>query len=82
MTNYEYACWVRGYLQLCPDISLDRKKIIILKNHLNLVAAVSGNLGEKNQMVFNRIVEIQQNSANQSTYEAFKQFLLNTYLDS
>jgi altronate dehydratase len=82
MTNYEYACWIRGYLQLCPDASLTFRRLQILKNHLNLAAVVSGGLGEKNQVVFNRIVEMQQTPANELAYKTLKQLLHDTYFDS
>ena len=81
MTNYEFACWVRGYLQLCPDVPLTTKRLYILKNHLNLVCAVSGSLGEKNQSVLDRILEIQQSSPAPETYTEFKQFLHDIYFE-
>ncbi len=81
MTNYEYACWVRGFLQLCPDIALDKRKVQILKNHLNLVTAVEGKLGEKNQLLYHEIIEV-QSTPNEKRYAQLKTFLLELYFDN
>ncbi len=81
MTNYEYACWVRGFLQLCPDVALNRKKLYILKNHLNLVFAVEKNLGEKNQLVLDKIIELQSKELIEAHYKELKDFLCVTYFE-
>ncbi len=52
MKNFEFIIWAHGYLELCPTIPLDRKKLYILKNHLNLVKAVEGELGPLNQEIY------------------------------
>lgn len=41
MTNDEFKCWLDGYLMLTDDVVLDRKQVIIIKNHANLTEAVS-----------------------------------------
>jgi hypothetical protein len=82
MTNYEFACWVRGFLQLCPDVLLDNKKVQILKNHLNLVAAVEGQLGGVNQLIFNEIQNFPNGAKNAGAYADLKKILYNAYFNN
>lgn len=82
MTNYEYASWVRGYLQLCPDASINARVLHILKNHLNLVIGVEGGLGEHNKRVFERIVDLLEGESTLEDYARFKQLLVESYFDS
>ena len=44
MTNNEFMHWIAGYLTLSDDESLDHNQIKIIRNHANLVKAVTGNL--------------------------------------
>ena len=55
MLNYEFVCWLEGYFDLCPEDRLDRKKLRILRNHLNLVKAVEGELGPLNTNIYDTI---------------------------
>lgn len=73
MTNYEYATWVRGFLQLCGNMPLDGKKIQIFKNHLNLVAAVEGRLGEKNQLFYDKMTQDPED------FSSLKEFMRQNY---
>lgn len=82
MTNYEFATWVRGFLQLCPEIPLNRRKVQIIKNHLNLVASVEAELGEKNRLVYNALVQLQRQAPDDAAYANFKIFLHDTYFDT
>ncbi|EKD71682.1 MAG: hypothetical protein ACD_46C00125G0006 [uncultured bacterium] len=44
MTNEEFRCWIRGYIQLTDDDYLDHRQVSIIKNHANLVEAIMGDL--------------------------------------
>jgi amino acid permease len=57
MTNREFLIWLLGYFQLCVGDNLDRKKLFIIKNHLNLVKAVDGAFNEVNAKIFDTVVE-------------------------
>ena len=52
MKNSEFIVWLQGYLELCPDDVIDRRKIRIIRNDLNLVKAVEGELSELNRRFF------------------------------
>jgi hypothetical protein len=49
MKNSEFIVWLQGYLELCPEDILDIRKLRIIRNHLNLVQAVEGQLSDLNQ---------------------------------
>ena len=55
MKNYEFIVWLEGYLDVCSSDTLNRKKLYIIKNHLNLVKGVEGFLGEVNTQIYNLI---------------------------
>jgi hypothetical protein len=57
MTNREFIIWLLGYLQLCPNDPLTRKKLFIIKNHLNLVRAVEGQFSDINACIWKALVE-------------------------
>lgn len=44
MTNDEFKYWLSGYLFLTDDLKLDKQQFHIIKNHANLVEAISGSL--------------------------------------
>lgn len=67
MYNREFVRWMEGYFELMPEDALDRKKLFIIKNHLNLVMAVEGKLGELNAGIFKDITK-----AIDENYEAKK----------
>jgi hypothetical protein len=52
MKNPEFVVWLQGYLELCEDDVIDRPKIRIIRNHLNLVKAVEGHLSELNETFY------------------------------
>jgi hypothetical protein len=54
MKNSEFIIWLQGYLELCDD-SINKKKLRIMKNHLNLVKAVEGQLNDLNQIFYEKI---------------------------
>ena len=55
MRNYEFVVWLEGYLDLCPAGDLDAKKLRIIRNHLNLVREVEGQLGPLNAGIYDLI---------------------------
>ncbi len=55
MGNYEFIVWHEGYLDLCPDRQLDAKRLRILRNHLNLVRELEGQLGPVNSESYDLI---------------------------
>jgi hypothetical protein len=44
MTNEEFKCWINGYITLSSDDFFNLKQYRILKNHANLVEAMTGDL--------------------------------------
>lgn len=40
MTNKEFKLWIQGYLSLSDEPFLNKKQIIIIENHSNLVSTV------------------------------------------
>lgn len=55
MQNYEFVTWLEGYFDLCSISNINNKKLQIIKNHLNLVIAVEGELGPLNQEIYDLI---------------------------
>ena len=55
MHNYEFAVWLDGYRSIVGAGTLDRKQAFIIRNHLNLVKAVTGGLGDCNDILFNLV---------------------------
>lgn len=55
MRNYEFVVWLEGYLDLCPDGDLNLKKLRIIRNHMNLVKEVEGQLGPLNTEIYRMI---------------------------
>jgi hypothetical protein len=58
MKNYEFVVWLEGYLDLCPADRFDVAKLRIVRNHLNLVKAVEGELGPLNTEIFRYISDL------------------------
>jgi hypothetical protein len=44
MTNDEFTFWLNGYLSLTDDAFINKQQLIIMRNHADLVAAISGEL--------------------------------------
>ena len=65
MKNYEFICWLEGYRDLCSDDRVTPKKLRILRNHLNLVRAVEGALGEINESIMQEISRLLDNDVSQ-----------------
>ena len=64
MKNYEFVVWLEGYIDLCDESELTAKKLIVIRNHLNLVKAVEGELGELNAGIYDIISsDINNNSS-------------------
>jgi hypothetical protein len=57
MTNREFLIWLLGYIQLCAGDGLNRKRLFIIKNHLNLVRAVEGHFSGVNTKIWDAVVE-------------------------
>ena len=74
MKNYEFICWLEGYLDLCPDDEITPKKLRIIRNHLNLVVAVEGKLGEINQLIMSEVTRLLDNSSPNEDLNLFKVF--------
>ncbi len=79
MKNREVQWWLMGFLELC-DKPLDQKKLTIIKNHLNLVRAVEGELDELNTAIEDRIKEIKENDFPITVISNFQQQLRNSLI--
>lgn len=44
MTNEEFRYWISGYFALSTEDFLSKKQILIIKNHANLVKAITGTI--------------------------------------
>jgi len=44
MTNEEFKCWINGFLTLTSDDSFNLRQYKIIKNHTELVKAITGHL--------------------------------------
>ena len=55
MNNREFVLWLWGFLEICYPQPITRKMLFIIRNHLNLVKAVDGKLGEFNQNIYDQI---------------------------
>jgi hypothetical protein len=55
MKNPEFVVWLQGYIELCDDDAIDIKKLRIIRNHLNLVKAVEGELSDINTQFFDLV---------------------------
>jgi hypothetical protein len=75
MTNAEFAAWVRGYVELCPQDTLTPGKLQIIRNHLNLVSAVDGQLDGRNEECFRRITAALNDLGQQDGLEDVQKFL-------
>ena len=89
MLNYEFLTWLEGYLDLCPDSAVNTKKLRIIRNHLNLVIAVEGELGPLNQEIYDLVsvaIEKDDESFSEETRikieKKVRQFLLVSFPDS
>lgn len=51
MKNSECVVWIQGYLEIIPYQKIDRPKLRIIRNHLNLVQAVGGQLTPSNRSI-------------------------------
>ena len=74
MKNYEFICWLEGYRDLCSDDRVTPKKLRILRNHLNLVRAVEGALGEINESIMQEISRLLDNDVSQEEMQNFLLF--------
>ena len=74
MLNYEFICWLEGYLDLCPEDIINKKKLRIIRNHLNLVIAVEGSLGEINQVIMKEVSRLIENNCSDVELNNFKSF--------
>lgn len=64
MTNAEFLLWLLGYFELCGEDLLNRKKLFIIKNHLNLVKSVEEKLDAVNQKIWDGVVlHLEENSS-------------------
>ncbi len=68
MKNSEFAIWLNGFFEICPDAGMDSKKLYIIKNHLNLVKAVEGEWGEPHRRTY-KIVSEAIEAANDEAYK-------------
>jgi hypothetical protein len=75
MLNYEFVLWIEGYIDLCPNSDLSSKKLRVIRNHLNLVKAVEGQLGDFNNTIFQNISYHIANQSNQQTLNNFRDHL-------
>jgi hypothetical protein len=50
MTNHEFRCWLDGFLSLTDESSFNQHQLTLLKNHANLVKAISGELEQDIQL--------------------------------
>lgn len=75
MTNEEFRYWISGYFVLSTEDFLSEKQALIIKNHANLVKAVTGKV-ESNIEVFLENIEknIQQGHRISASY--LKELLL------
>jgi hypothetical protein len=55
MKNYEFVVWLEGYLEICPGGELDAKKLRVIRNYMNLVKEVDGQLGPLNKEIYDLI---------------------------
>lgn len=46
MTNDEFRCWISGYLTLSDESHMDQRQFKIIKDHANLVRAISLSLDD------------------------------------
>ncbi|MEM7617469.1 MAG: hypothetical protein AAF195_03715 [Pseudomonadota bacterium] len=75
MKNSEFRAWLSGYFAVASDDRLNREKIFIIGNHLNLVKAVEGNLDEFNQKIFDLVDKVFQDSTEENIIAAQKQMV-------
>ncbi len=68
MKNPEFVVWLQGYIELCEDDEVDIKKLRIMRNHLNLVKAVEGELSEFNTQFFDLISSCLYDAEKFNTY--------------
>lgn len=68
MNNYDFVVWLEGYLDLCPTDAFDAKKTRIIRNHLNLVKTVEGELGPFNAEIYKVISTYLDNNVIESEY--------------
>lgn len=74
MTNDEFRIWLSGYVALEDNTAvLNAKQLWIIHNHLNLVAAVSGELDEKNNWLKTRLQGLHTQVTSTSMFGAFSQ---------
>ncbi len=66
MHNHEFAEWLFGYLSLSEASDFKPRQLWIIKNHLNLVQAVDGELDTNNAWLDNQIVQLAKDNVIQS----------------
>jgi hypothetical protein len=42
MTNLEFRCWIKGFVELSEQTTIDAQQLEIIRNHANLVRAIDG----------------------------------------
>ena len=63
MTNNEFRHWLNGFFLLSgEDTTLNVKQLYVIRNHLNLVQEVEGQLDHLNAAFLKRISEILESS--------------------
>lgn len=55
MTNEEFKYWINGYAILSSENSFDSSQYLIIKNHANLVIAISNTLDPDVDMFLSRL---------------------------
>jgi hypothetical protein len=82
MKNIELYRWIQGYMQLCPNDTWTLHKTYIVRNHVNLVVAVEGSLGEYNQELYRlseAVVNATAEAAQKTALEKMLTYMKATY---
>ncbi len=75
MKNYEFVVWLEGYMDVCEHDPLTVKKLHIIKNHLNLVKSIEGELGEFNTMIYSIVSDALKHSLGEKQLSMLKETL-------
>lgn len=80
MRNREVQWWLLGFLELCPA-PLDRQKLTIIKNHLNLARAVEGSLDEMNTLIEEKMSDVAEKAYHPLAITEFQSQLHNSLIN-